>query len=201
MELGPRIRTLRTQRRLTLQQLAQSCGLTKSMLSKLENGRASPSIAALTRIATALGVGLTVLLSEGEGPQTEMISAGQIAGAWKTTEKGYDFAALAAGRVTKAMQPILFVAKRGKVRPGALHHRGEEFIYVLDGRMAYTVGRKTYELGPGDSLYFNSTEIHDLKPLSAKVKYLAVMAELPAASDIPATRTARKKRRTRPSKK
>ena len=75
------------------------------------------------------------------------------------------------------MQPFVFVAERGKIKPGAMAHRGEEFVYVLEGQMRYSVGGTTHTLGPGDSLYFNSEEEHDLEPLTAKVRYLAVFAD------------------------
>ncbi|CAN5472289.1 XRE family transcriptional regulator [soil metagenome] len=187
-KLGTHIRTLRMQQRLTLQELAEACELTRSMLSKLENGRAQPSIAAVTRIASALGVQVSVLLAEGEGLQTVIMSATATAAAWKKTEKGYRYAALAAGRMKKIMQPLLFVAQRGKLKPGLLHHGGEEFIYVLEGRMRYTVGRLKRDLGPGDSLYFNAAEPHDLDPITATVKYLAVMADYAPAAEPPPAR-------------
>ncbi len=176
MPLGTRVRKLRLQQHMTLESLANECELTRSMLSKIENGRASPSIAAVTRIAASLGVGVSVLLGEGAGPTTVATFAAELDGGWTTTEKGYGYAPLVAGRVEKIMQPMLFIARRGKIRPGALHHGGEEFVYVLEGRMRYTVGQATRELGPGDSLYFDATEPHDLRPITAMVKYLAVMA-------------------------
>jgi quercetin dioxygenase-like cupin family protein len=72
------------------------------------------------------------------------------------------------------MQPLLFVAERGGVKPSPMSHSGEEFIYVLQGRMRYRVGDVTYTLGAGDSLYFDAEEDHDLEPITATVRYLGL---------------------------
>ncbi len=75
------------------------------------------------------------------------------------------------------MQPFLFVAEKGKIQPGPMSHGGEEFVHVLSGRMRYHVGETTYTLGPGDSLYFDAEEKHDLEPITTQVRYLAVFVE------------------------
>lgn len=177
-ELSLRIRKLRERRRLTLQQVADACGVTPSMLSKVENGRAMPSVATLTQLATALGVSLSALLQQDAGDGAVLSRAIDPTGdAWNVSDKGYRFAPLCSERVEKLMQPMLFVAEKGKVKPGALRHSGEEFVHVLEGRMKYTVGKTTHELGPGDSLYFDAEEPHDLEPITKTVRYLAVFLD------------------------
>ena len=79
------------------------------------------------------------------------------------------------------MQPYLFIARKGMVRDDPLTHAGEEFAYVLEGSMEYRVGSVRYTLEPGDSLYFDSAEVHGLKPVSAVVKYLAVFTDAQTA--------------------
>ena len=74
------------------------------------------------------------------------------------------------------MQPFLFEAEKGQIQSGSMSHSGEEFIYVLQGQMRYRVGETTYTLGPGDSLYFDAEEEHDLEPLTATVRYLGLFA-------------------------
>jgi transcriptional regulator with XRE-family HTH domain len=205
--LAARVRKLRVRQGWTLQRLADACGVTRSLLSKIENGRAAPSVATLTRLAAALGVPVSALLEEGGEATTVVARPGRGRGnGWTSTDKGYRFRPLCAERVEKLMQPLLFVAERGKVRGGALRHGGEEFIYVLEGRMRYRVGRSTHELGPGDALYFDAEEPHDLQPMTAMVKYLAVLAAPPQTRDAPPRRTparttkrvARRTKATRP---
>jgi transcriptional regulator with XRE-family HTH domain len=177
MELGSRIRKLRRQQGRTLEEIAGNCGFTRSLLSKIESGKTTPPVATLTRIASALGVQVADLLAT-EAQSTTVHTAA--AGARKNmvrTRKGYLFHTFAAGRPGKRMQPYLFTAEKGKVKPQALEHRGEEFVYVIEGRMKYRVGPVEYSLGPGDSLYFDAEEPHDLAPLTKRVVYLGVFAE------------------------
>lgn len=177
-DLGDRIRKLRVRQRLTLKQIAGACGVTTSLLSKIENGKAFPSVATLTRIAEALGVRMSALL-DAPRDQTTVVSTADAdeRQSWTKTDKGYRFQALCGGRLDKVMQPLLFVAERGKIKQGTMRHGGEEFVFVLEGRMSYRVGRTTRELGPGDAIYFDAEDPHDLRPITAKVKYLAVFAD------------------------
>lgn len=176
--IGSRIRALRLRQQRTLKDVARRCDFTVSLLSKIESGKTNPPVATLARIADALGVHLGDLLDGGREPATVFDAAEQRdARALTPTDKGYGFHLLAGERPEKLMQPFLFVAERGKVKKAAMAHGGEEFICVLEGRMNYRVGSTTYTLGPGDTLYFSSEEEHDLEPITARVKYLAVFAE------------------------
>lgn len=180
--IAPRIRALRRRQQRTLQDVADRCGFTASLLSKIESGKTNPPIATLTKIAAALGVALGDLVAAPDGAATAHTPAASLAKKPLTrTDKGYGFHLLAAGRPAKAMQPFIFVAERGQVQPGPLSHAGEEFVHVLSGRMRYRVGSTSYVLGPGDSLYFDALEEHDLEPLTAAVRYLAVLSESPAS--------------------
>jgi transcriptional regulator with XRE-family HTH domain len=177
-ELASRIRCLRLRQQRTLADVAGRCDFTVSLLSKIESGKVTPPVATLAKIAAALGTSLGNLLEGGQDAGTVLTLARQRAGLAITgTEKGYGFYLLAASRADKIMQPFIFVAERGKIKPGAMAHCGEEFVFVLEGRMRYRVGGTTHTLGPGDSLYFSSEEEHDLEPLTARVKYLAVFVE------------------------
>ncbi len=174
-QLPSRIRMLRLRQQRTLSDVAGRCGFTISLLSKIESGKTTPPVATLAKIATALGVSLGNLLDGSRDASTVLTPARQCgAEAATRTDKGYGFHLLAAERADKIMQPFIFVAERGKIKPGAMAHCGEEFIHVLKGRMRYRVGGTTHTMGPGDSLYFSSEEEHDLEPLTARVKYLAI---------------------------
>lgn len=175
MEIGARIRKLRIQQNRTLQQIADRVGLTRSMLSKVETGKTVPAVATLTRIAEALGVKVAALIEQTSASGTVHTSASQVSAAPRVrTENGYGFYAFASGRADKAMQPYLFVARRGEVKKRSLSHRGEEFVYMLRGEMKYRVGDVEYHLRPGDSLYFDSEDEHALEPVTKEVEYLAL---------------------------
>lgn len=177
MELGSRIRKLRRWQGFTLEVLATECGVTKSYLSKIESGSAVPPVATLMRIAHQLKVSVGSLLDE---PATEWKTVYTPAHATKDVVKadnGYQFFTFALQRAAKRMQPLLFEARAGKVRPHALRHEGEEFLYVLEGQMRYKVGKDVFNLSAGDSLYFDSDQTHELEPLSELVRWIAIFVD------------------------
>jgi transcriptional regulator with XRE-family HTH domain len=176
--IGRRIRKIRRLQGRTLEDIASVCGFTKSLLCKIETDKTVPPISTLTKIATALDVQVSSLLDDAENDGNIFTPASTLSRTSMTmTDKGYAFFAFASERRGKSMQPYLFVAEKGKVKGKPLSHPGQEFVYVLEGGMKYRVGAVEYTLAPGDSLYFDSIEEHELKPVSAKVVYLAVFSE------------------------
>jgi len=176
--LGQTIRKLRRRQRRTLQEIAAVCGFTRSLLSKIETGRTTPPIATLMRIAAALGVPVSALLEADGAVSVVVETAAEVAQApLVQTDVGYCFHSFAGRRPSKLMQPFLFVARRGELRTHTFSHVGEEFIYVLEGRMNYRVGDAVYLLGPGDAVYFDGELEHSLAAVTDEVRYLGVFVE------------------------
>ena len=172
LNIGTHIRRLRLQQRRTQQEIATACGFTKSLLSKIESNTVTPPVATLVKIARALGAAVSALLeADGNVGTVRTTAAEALAGIVKT-ERGYWIYPFATHRKDKRLQPFLIVARKGEVKEHHLVHEGEEFIYVLEGRMKVQVGPAEHRLGAGDSLYFTSAEEHQVIPVSATVKYL-----------------------------
>lgn len=177
VELGQKIRGLRLDRRMTLDDVVARSGLTKSWLSKVENFRVTPSLPALIKIAEALGVTVSqlfegldqrpafVLVRHGDGPR---ISRDR-----ETSTIVYE--SLAHERPDRVMDPfVLTVPARGG-RKQALTHEGEEFLRVLVGRVQFHYGDAVTELRAGDSLYFDASTPHRLwNPWSKTAEVLCV---------------------------
>ncbi len=173
-KIGMRIRHMRIKQSRTIQELADACGLSKSMVSKIETSSVIPSVATLYKLAGALGVNISILLDENEELSAVYIPAAKVAKNLTLTEKGYSIFPFASEFKDKKMQPFLFEAKKGKVKPHSVSHLGEEFIYVIKGEMKFEVGDKVYSLKVGDSLYFNSLEKHHVVPVAASTVYLDI---------------------------
>lgn len=172
--IGNRIRILRTNQKRTLQEVADSSELSKSMISKIENNKTVPSVAALVKIAQALGTNISSIL-ENDGWAKTIVTTRKAAEEKLTvTEKGYAIFPYASEFHEKKMQPFLFVAKKGKVIPHQLSHEGEEFVFIVEGEMKMQVGEIEYLLKSGDSLYFNSMQKHGIIPVSEEVVYLDI---------------------------
>jgi transcriptional regulator with XRE-family HTH domain len=172
--IGDRIRVLRITQKRTLQELADGCGMSKSMISKIENNRTMPSVASLVKIAQSLGTTISNLMEQDGWAKAIATTRAEAEGKLMLTEKGYSIFPYASEFHEKKMQPFLFVAKKGEVKSHLLSHDGEEFIFILDGEMKMKVGDAEYTLRTGDSLYFNTIQKHGIIPVSDVVTYLDI---------------------------
>lgn len=153
--VGQRVRELRTERGLSIRALAEASGLAVNTLSLIENGKISPSVSTLHRIAAALGVIITAFF-ETPAPAQPIVhfSAGQRASA------AFDHGTLedlATGFTGHGLYPNL-VTLEPHSGSGAepIVHTGYEFAYCLEGRITYRIAGQLYHLQPGDSILFES---------------------------------------------
>lgn len=174
LEVGTRIKLLRINQKRTLQEVADSCGLSKSMISKIENNKTIPSVATLVKIAATLGSSISGLLEQEGWSKTIVTSQKTAIEKLVKTEKGYMIFPYASDYHDKKMQPFLFLARKGEVIPHQLSHEGEEFIFVIEGSMKMQVGDTEYILNSGDSLYFNALHKHGITPITEEVSYIDV---------------------------
>ncbi|MFD2145176.1 helix-turn-helix domain-containing protein [Mucilaginibacter antarcticus] len=174
IQIGDRIRALRMNQSRTLQEIADASDLSKSMISKIENNKAVPSVAALVKIAKTLGTNISNLLEQDGRARTVFTAQEEAMRNITLTEKGYAVYPYAANFHEKLMQPFLFTARRDDVVPHRVSHDGEEFVFVIDGEMKMTVGEIEYVLKKGDSLYFNALQKHGIMPVAEAVTYLDI---------------------------
>lgn len=156
--LGLAIRAERLKQNLTIAQVAERCGLSRGMLSKIENGQASMSLDSLARIAAAVGVSMASLFKSLEAREggAQHIRAGKgMEVVRRGTKRGHTYHLLAYDQGPgKRFEPFLITMDdQSEVFP-LFEHPGTEFIYMLQGRLEYRHGRHTYVLDPGDSLTF-----------------------------------------------
>jgi transcriptional regulator with XRE-family HTH domain len=183
VELAQRIRKLRLDQSLTLDEVALRTGLTRSWLSKVENFRITPSLPALGKIAAALGVKVWELVAGLDEKPTLVIvrkSERQVVDRDNSDDNMTIYESLAHKRPNRAMAPFLLTLPAGAVRKEALAHEGEEFLMVQSGSVAFEYGEEIYELDAGDCLYFDANVPHRLMNQSAKIaKVLCVFSESP----------------------
>ena len=175
--LAQRIKAHRRDLGLTLEQVATRTGLTRSVLSKVENFRVTPSLPALVKIAGALGVTVAELVTGLEEKPT-LIVVRQGEGSRIERDRPNStivYESLAYRRNTKAMEPLLLTVPAGSARKQALAHEGEEFLLVLSGSVELEYGSKTERLKVGDSAYFDAHVGHRLNnPSKRPAKVLCV---------------------------
>lgn len=156
-ELGARLRRLRLARGETLDQAAQAVAVSASALSTLERTGTGVSFKTLSDIARHFGSTVSALSGQDE-PGAAVVRAGARRH-WPMPVPGVTVELLAEGR--RQMDCHLFRLAPGAGSDGGYGHEGEEFIHVLAGRFRITLDEtETHDLGPGDSLYFESRRSH-----------------------------------------
>jgi transcriptional regulator with XRE-family HTH domain len=178
--IAQRVREYRQQLGLTVGQLAALSGLSKGMLSKMENAQASPSLATLARLSSALSVPITSFFRGlDEERDVLYVKAGQGMDIQHPGSRaGHRYQMLGSMRgPSKRMEPVLVtLMERSEVFP-AYQHPGTELLYMLAGRMEYGVGSSTFVLEPGDALQFNGEVTHGPAKLDAlPIQFLTVKA-------------------------
>ncbi len=177
--ISAHIKKIRTSKKMTLQDLADRTGLTKGYLSKVERSDKAPPYSTLNKIAGALSVEVTTLLNGTVGP----VHDGTIVFGRKKDGKliressdlaGYDYIVLGAGKPGRNMEPFLIYAPFSLQK--MYEHEGEEFFYVLEGRLEFYYGETKYIMEAGDHVYFDSRIPHSGISLGdTKAKLLVVI--------------------------
>lgn len=159
MDIGPKIKQLRTQQGLTLEELASRCELTKGFLSQLERDLTSPSIATLSDILEALGSSLSEFFQE---EQEEKIVFRQEDFFVDEREK-CTIRWIVPNTQKNEMEPILIEIPSGGESFSSGPHAGEEFGYVVSGGVTLVVGDKCQTVRTGETFYLDGSCKHYLR--------------------------------------
>ncbi|NJB69027.1 quercetin dioxygenase-like cupin family protein/DNA-binding XRE family transcriptional regulator [Desulfobaculum xiamenense] len=165
-EIAPRLRGLRDALDMSVADLAAKVGVDEATVAGYESGTIEIPVSFLFNVAQACGVDLTVLLSGGDAHLTSysLVKAGE--GLAVERRKDYDYKSLAYRFTGRKMEP--FRVRVPAKEAGETHfatHPGQEFIYMLSGRLEINLDGNTVVLEPGDSLYFGSQTPHSLRGL------------------------------------
>jgi DNA-binding transcriptional MerR regulator/mannose-6-phosphate isomerase-like protein (cupin superfamily) len=165
---GKRFRRLRTQRGLSLAEVAKATGVSVGFLSALERGQMSASVSTLRRVARFYRTNILSLFeTSGDAPRLVRPEHRRVL----ETTPGVRMELLAWGHT--AMEPHLFRVKPGGGSGESYSHEGEEFLHVLRGDFEIWLdGKEHYRLKPGDSLYFESSTPHRWKNPGRKETWL-----------------------------
>jgi transcriptional regulator with XRE-family HTH domain len=166
IDVGRRLRELRATRDLSLRALAEQSGLNINTLSLIENRRTSPSVSTLQQLAQTLQVPISAFFETDHG---DRLVVHQKAGSCPRAEFNHGFIEdLGAGMSRFGAEPLIVtLAPKADSGRTPIVHTGREFVYCLEGHIAYTVDTETFLLEPGDSLLFEAYLPHHWKNLDA----------------------------------
>ncbi len=179
--IGRQVKRYRKQMGLTITEMCTRTGLSAGMVSKIENGITSPSLATLRSLSTALNVPVTALFREFEEQRdATFVKAGQgLAIERRGTRAGHQYQLLGHSiHSDVAVEPYLITLESDADVFPIFQHTGVEFIYILQGRMVYRHLNATYTMTPGDSLFFDSDAPHGPDELlEFPLRFLSVMSQ------------------------
>lgn len=185
--IAAQVRRMRQAAGLTLADLAARSGISKPMLSKIENAHTSCSLTTLARLADALDVPVTSLF-RGADDQREAVFTPAGAGARivaRGTRVGHDYTLLGGLRGPhKRMEAhLVTLTERSETFP-LFQHPGTELLYMLAGEMVYGHGEASYTLRPGDALQLDGEGTHGPQDLvTLPIRFLSVVAYGTGADD------------------
>lgn len=177
--LANNLKRIREERGITMKDLARLSELSTAQISKLENGKADPSVSSLMRLSEVLNVSAATLLAE-DTPRVSPLRKGE----------GYPFR-----RYTNNKEPVLetFLNTHKNDRMQAeiilippetdsgpmLSHNGDEFFYILEGSVEFRYGTESFDMSEGDFLYYDNTIPHGWVNKSGKSLKLLVCTSPP----------------------
>ena len=176
--IAERVREMRLRHGWTIGRLADECGLSKSMLSKIENAQSSPSLGTLARLAEALSVPVTGFfrgLSE-EQDVIHVKAGGGLVIQHRNSARGQLYQSLGTMRAPHGtLEPMLVTLTERTDAFPLYQHAGTELIFMISGRMEYCCGSSRYLLDAGDTLQFLGEVAHGPGELiSLPIQFLSV---------------------------
>jgi transcriptional regulator with XRE-family HTH domain len=178
--IGSTLREIRVQNGLTIDAVCKRANVSRGMLSKIENGLTSPSLEKLEHLANALGVTLSRLFHDYDTPKAgaQYVRSGEgMEVVRRGTKSGHTYNLLAYDTGPKKLfEPFLISLDEDSEVFDPFEHAGTEFIYMLDGKLEYSVGDEVYILEPGDSLTFDAEQPHrPMTKMAMPIRYLAII--------------------------
>ena len=168
--VGKKIKKARTQKKVSFDRLANETGFAVEYLKEIETGKKIPPVGALLQISRALELDSGYLLREQETNLKKRVKA------YTERTENYAYTTLTPGAENKHLKAFKVTVDALKDHKGVgYQHEGEEFVYVLSGKMEIIVGEHVNKLKSGDSLHFNSGIRHKMKNIGKEKAELLVV--------------------------
>lgn len=161
--VGTRLRALRRERGWRLEDLAERTGFSKAYLSRLESGDRQPSLGALLRVAQAYEVDFSSIFEPEPGVKNAVVVRGSESP--MRQGNGLSYANLTEGSWTFNLRPLRIVVPVGREEEKLYQHEGEQWLYVLSGRLLLKLADEEFVLEPGDAAHFDAERPHQLSAI------------------------------------
>jgi transcriptional regulator with XRE-family HTH domain len=183
LDIGRKVREIREKQQLTVMDMAAKTGLPRSALAEIESGGVTPPVSVLLKIAKAVNVGMAYFFQDTAVKDKISVTRKDRRIRIKRRphhhegEVDYIYESLETGKPDKHMEP--FFVEFQPMETGEMifsTHEGEEFLYLLDGKLEFRSHERTEILNPGDAIYFESDISHAFRGLdNKKAKAIVVL--------------------------
>jgi len=167
-QIARRMREIRKSKGLTLERLGEMAGISRGMLSRLENNQCSPPIATLSKIAQALEIPIGVFFEEQEPPAEQRVAITRrdqrVQAVRPGTQIGFTYWTFNKAKDLHLIEAFIIGHPAVKRTPKMLFdHPGEEFLMVLSGSVEFVIGREVMRMDPGDAVHFDPSVPHRIQ--------------------------------------
>jgi mannose-6-phosphate isomerase-like protein (cupin superfamily) len=176
-QIPDRIKELREIMEISAMDMAADIHVPLETYHKYEGGEQDIPISVLYGIAAKLGIDVTTLMT-GEDPRMESAAVCR-KGKGVRIERypGYEFSSLAYNFKGRTMEPLLVLLDSSRPPAAQVSHSGQEFNYVVEGRVQVTVGHAEYVLAAGDSIYFDASLPHGQSAVNGSAQFITIIQE------------------------
>ncbi len=181
IKIGKKIKEIRENKGISLQELSKLTGFSSAILSQVENHLEAPSLGTLFKIAKALEFDIGDLFGiECKNPfamtrSDEREKVARFASNDGATRYGYTYMSLGMAKQNRKLEPFVVILEPETIKNEKPYtHEGEEFIFVLEGKVEVILDKKRDILEPGDSIYYDSKVPHLIRCFEKRAVILAV---------------------------
>jgi transcriptional regulator with XRE-family HTH domain len=180
-KVGRRVAALRETKKVSLEELSARSGLEVEFIRDLEHGAVHPPLAPLLRIARGLGVRLGTFIDDAVSQDPYLVRVADrqeelTSARGKNTPTALRFHSLGKGKSDRHMEPFFVEILEESANDDTVSsHEGEEFLVVVSGRVEVLYAGRPHQLGPGDSIYYNSIVPHRVSSVGGPASIYAVL--------------------------
>ncbi|HEX5154903.1 MAG TPA: XRE family transcriptional regulator [Parafilimonas sp.] len=164
IQISNRLKEVRTEKKMTLQELAGKAGVTKGLISQIENSRTIPSLTVLMNIIKELNLDLNAFFNTIEFEKKPLHVMVKKKSSYQPFEKenakGFLYQRILSTNIEDEHIDIVLLRLQKNARRGMVKTNAYEYKYLITGKVEYTIGKEKYLLEEGDSIFFDARQMH-----------------------------------------
>jgi transcriptional regulator with XRE-family HTH domain len=177
-QITNKLKDIRKEKNITLQELAEAAGVTKGMLSQVENNRTIPSLTVFLNIIKSLQININDFFTDfntGKGSKVIFKKAVQYQPFEKENTVGFHYQRIMSSTVDEYHVDFVLLTLMPNAQRALVQTDAYEFKYILKGKVEYTIGEEVFVMEAGDSIFFDATEPHNPKNIGDTDAQLLVL--------------------------